>query len=103
MAARLISTCVVVVAVGYLWQLVRTKQMDAGWLVVVAILAGVGVVLAGGYRVMTAGVIGANIGAGLFMLLGLPFCGCLVVVAGIVSFETAKHWTARQPLDASAN
>ena len=58
------------------------------------------VVLAGGYRVMTAGVIGANIGAGLFLLFGLPFCVCLLVLSCIISFKTVRHPSARVQTEA---
>lgn len=47
--------------------------------VVTALLAGV--IVGGGGRIVTAGVIGANIGAGLVLLVGLPVAAVLLVVA----------------------
>jgi hypothetical protein len=41
----------------------------------------VGVILGAGYRVVTAGVIGANIGGGMVIMFGLPVCIALVTVA----------------------
>ena len=38
-----------------------------------------GVIVAFGLRIMTAGVDGANIGGGLFLLVGFPLC-----VAGVL-------------------
>lgn len=57
----------------------------------------VSVVIAFGFRVMTAGVIGANIGAGLFIILGVPLC------VGVVCFAAASYRRAARVEAATAD
>jgi hypothetical protein len=56
-----------------------------GWIRCVLLLTVVGMILGVSYRIVTAGVIGANIGGGAVILIGLPFCAVLVAVAVRVS------------------
>ena len=63
---------------------ITTRNRRAVWSLGVAILTGL--LLAGGYRTVTAGVIGANIGAGIFVLFGLPMCVALVAVSCALAF-----------------
>src|SRR5262245_52600903 len=51
----------VVVGVAVLFRLVRTKQLDRRWLNPIALLATAGALTGFGWRVLTAGVVGANI------------------------------------------
>jgi hypothetical protein len=71
------------------------------WLGVLARLVAAGATIALGYRMVTAGVIGANIGFGIFLMLGIPFCLGLVVWAALI----AHTLTARQvgPADRQAD
>ncbi|WP_226350295.1 hypothetical protein [Pseudonocardia sp. ICBG601] len=57
--------------------------------VVLCVVAGLLVGWAG--RIMTATVIGANIGGGLMMLIGLPLAGILVLVAVVTALVIARR------------
>lgn len=52
---------------------------------VLACLAAAGVLIGGGYRVLTAGVVGANIGAGLVLLFGLPAMLALLLTGAVLA------------------
>jgi len=54
------------------------------WLTVVGMSAASLSILAVGYRIATAAVIGANMGIGFFMMFGLPVCVGLVIWAGTI-------------------
>jgi hypothetical protein len=62
-----------------------SHSFDARWWSVVGPLLLLGILLAMGWRVLTAGVIGANIGAGLFVFFAGPITLALV---GWVIFRT---------------
>ncbi|HXH59378.1 hypothetical protein [Iamia sp.] len=59
-------------------------------LVPVAMAVGAGVIIGGGGRIMTAPVIGANIGAGLVILFGLPAAALLLIAAGVLAARWAN-------------
>ncbi len=59
----------------------RRREIDGRWRGVVTLLVVAGGLLAGIGRVATAGVIGANIGAGLAIFFGVPLCVVLILVA----------------------
>jgi hypothetical protein len=63
-----------------LWFTVR-HLFDARWWSVLVPLMAAGFIAGAGWRVMTAGVIGANIGAGLVVLFGSPLVAALLVWA----------------------
>lgn len=52
---------------------------------VLACLTAAGLLLGAGYRIVTAGVIGANIGAGLTFLLGGPLLLALLLAAAVLA------------------
>jgi hypothetical protein len=62
------------------WFTVR-HLLDARWWTVLVPLMAAGFITGAGWRVMTAGVIDANIGAGLVVLLGSPLVAALLVWA----------------------
>ncbi|MEU1618123.1 hypothetical protein ABZ479_12600 [Streptomyces sp. NPDC005722] len=65
-------------------------RFDGRWWAVIGPLAAAGVLTGAIWRTVTAGVIGANIGAGLAILLGGP------VVAGLVLWSLGRGlWLAR--------
>jgi hypothetical protein len=74
--AIVVSALVVAVSAGG-WTRVRR------WARPVLALAAAGVIVGWGWRVVTAGVIGANIGAGLVVLFGGPVVAVLVVGAAV--------------------
>ncbi|WP_226366653.1 hypothetical protein [Pseudonocardia sp. ICBG162] len=65
------------------------KRWAAASPVVLCVVAGLLVGWAG--RVMTAAVIGANIGGGLMMLVGLPLAGILILVAVVTALVIARR------------
>jgi hypothetical protein len=82
----LVALVAFVVAVGVLVRQHRRSPILRATLIVDALLIVAGVIVAGGYRVATAGVIGANIGAGIVILFGTPFVAGLVNAAGVVAY-----------------
>jgi hypothetical protein len=59
----------------------RKRLVDPRWWSVIAPLLAAGVIAGAGWRVMTAGVIGANFGAGFVILAGGPVAAALLVAA----------------------
>ncbi len=70
-----------------------TARWDPGWRWVVAMVAGAGMIVGYGWRVMTAGVAGANQGAGLVVLLGAPIVTGLLATAAVRSYQLLTHQT----------
>ena len=70
---------------------------DRCWLKCGALLTVVGAILGLGYRVLTEGVVGANIGWGLFELVGVPVCVYLIVVVVRLAPTTPRAQTAAAP------
>ncbi len=64
------------------WAALR-RRLDARWWAVLVPLLAAGFIAGTGWRVMTAGVIGANIGAGLVVLVGGP------IVLGLLTWALA--------------
>lgn len=60
------------------------------WLGVVTQLVVAMATVAVGYRVATAAVIGANIGFGFFLMLGVPICVGLVAWAAVISYRLTR-------------
>jgi hypothetical protein len=89
-ASGLLATVVVVIGAALLGRERFRGRITAGWLATPVLLCTAGALLAFGGRVMTAGGIGANIGAGLFVLFGLP------AVLGLVMAATANAWRERR-------
>jgi hypothetical protein len=83
------SVAILAVALLLIAGLVLRGRATGLWLVAAAISVGLGGALGWAYRIVTAGVIGANLGAGLLLLFGGPFVAvvliaevCVVVLAG---------------------
>lgn len=74
---------VTAVAAALLVRATRRGALDRRWWMVLGPLTTAGLMAGVGWRVLTAGVIGANIGAGLTIMLGGP------VVAGLVLWSLA--------------
>lgn len=72
-------------AVLLAWATAR-RQLAARWWAVLVPLVVVGVLAGAGWRVMTAGVIGVNIGAGFYLLFVVPLMGGLVLWALAASY-----------------
>jgi len=80
-AAGIGSTALVVVALLVLVWATRRHRLDVRWWMVLIPLLAAGLIVGFGWRVMTAGVIGANIGAGFAVLLGGPAVAVLLIWA----------------------
>jgi hypothetical protein len=73
----------VTVLVGLLfaaWMTARHRDQRAWWSVILPVLTA-GYLVGSGWRVVTAGVIGANIGAGMVFMWGGPAVVCLLIWA----------------------
>ncbi|TJZ55712.1 hypothetical protein FCH28_10370 [Streptomyces piniterrae] len=69
----------------------RRGTFDRRWWQVLGPLLVAGLVIGSGWRVLTAGVVGANIGAGLVIMIGGP------VVAGLLLWAAGRGlWLARR-------
>jgi hypothetical protein len=84
------SIAVLVVALGLLAS-ARWRGFLARWWSVLVPLVLVGVIVGAGLRVMTAGVIGANIGAGLVALFGGPVVVALLLWVVFRSLRLARR------------
>ena len=87
----LTALLVVVGAVVVLVVTSRSRPLDRGWWLVLMALCSAGAITAAGGRVMTAGVIGANIGGGMFILFGVPVVLALLAVAAVKSWWMLRH------------
>jgi hypothetical protein len=68
----------------------RSHHLDSRWWKVFLALLAAGIIAGFGWRVMTAGVIGANIGAGLVVFFGGPVVAALLVWAVAYSIYLAR-------------
>ncbi len=87
----LVATAAVVVALAVLGRAFYRLRVDRAWLATPVLLAAAGALVAFGGRILTAGVIGANIGGGLFVLFGLPIAGAWVVAAGANAWSVCRR------------
>jgi hypothetical protein len=76
------------------WATLR-RLLDIRWWAVLGPLLAAGFIAGAGWRVMTAGVIGANIGAGLVILVGGPMILGLLVWALVFSVHVSRTGGAR--------
>jgi hypothetical protein len=94
-AGSLVVGAVAVVVLG--WAAVR-RVVDIRWWAVLVPLAVAGFIAGAGWRVMTAGVIGANIGAAFVVLLEGPLVLVLVVWAlAFAAYLLSRTGHARTP------
>jgi hypothetical protein len=94
-AGSLVVGAVAVVVLG--WAAVR-RVVDIRWWAVLIPLAVAGFIAGAGWRVMTAGVIGANIGAAFVVLLEGPLVLVLVVWAlAFAAYLLSRTGHARTP------
>lgn len=101
-AAGLASALLAAVALLILvWFTVR-HLFDVRWWTVLGPLMAAGFITGAGWRVMTAGVIGANIGAGFVVLAGTPLIAALLVWAVARSIYLVLH-RPRHPGRGSSN
>lgn len=78
-----LSLALVISSSVVLWHAIRYGQVDRRWRQVLLLVMAVGVLVSAGFRVLTAGVGGANIGGGLVVLFGSPIAIVLLVVAWV--------------------
>jgi hypothetical protein len=78
-------------SVRALAQATRTGDMDQRWWTVLLLLSIAGAGLGAAWRVLTAGGIGANIGAGIIIMIGPPMFIILVVCAALLGWRIFRH------------
>jgi hypothetical protein len=97
-AARAAGIAAVVLAVMSLailiWATVR-HRLDARWWGVLTPLLAAGFIAGAGWRVMTAGVLGTNIGAGFVVMLGGPVV--LLLLAWALGYSLYLAWGRHRP------
>ena len=87
-----VLACVTVVAtLAVLIHDTVARSLRPGWWVVLVPLVLAGVLVGFGWRVLTAGGIGANIGAGLMILGGGPVLAVLLLVAAVAAWRLRRH------------
>ena len=101
-AVGVAALVVVVASVVLLIVHARRGEWDHRWVRPLGAAAAAGVIVGCGWRVMTAGVIGANIGAGLAVLLGGPLVVALLVVAVAISTRVPSGGFARRIVNGAA-
>ncbi|MGC4789523.1 hypothetical protein ACLQ22_17020 [Micromonospora sp. DT178] len=86
-----VLACVgVVVALAWLLRATARRRLDPRWWWVLVPLVGAGVLVGLGWRVLTAGGIGANIGAGLMVIAGGPALAVLLIVAAVAAVRMRR-------------
>ncbi|MDQ3570584.1 MAG: hypothetical protein M3396_08185 [Actinomycetota bacterium] len=83
-AFSLVAVVASTAALVWAW---RREPPRPGWLSVLVPLVVAGAIAGLGWRVMTAGVIGANIGAGLTVLFGTPVVIALIILACVSAWR----------------
>jgi hypothetical protein len=92
-AAGVVSTSVLLIGIALVIVAILARKLRPQWLLVLLPLIGVGTMIGLGWRVMTAGVIGANIGAGLLILFGTPVA--ILLIAWSIGWS--NHLVRRRP------
>jgi len=75
----------------------RNRRFDTQWWLVVLLLVGAGWIVGSSVRVLTAGVIGANIGGGFVAFFGGPLVFALIVWAGVRAVSLMRR-TRPEPI-----
>jgi hypothetical protein len=85
----------VAAGVGATVLVLARPTLDRAWWAVIAMVGAVGVGIAFTHRLLTAGVDGANIGAGLVIIFGGPVAVVLLVLAVVVARSTSRAGRVR--------
>ena len=86
LAAGIGSVVLGLASIAVLARLFQTRSLDRKWLPPIVFLVVAGAIVGWGWRVLTAGVGGANIGGGMVMLFGGPLVVVLIVAAVVTAF-----------------
>jgi hypothetical protein len=94
------GTAAVVAAAALVALVIRTRTGAVNWRswAAVASLAAAGAVGAGGWRIVTSGGVGANIGGGLVLLFGPAMIALLLMVTALLSGDGAPQTKRRTRL-----
>ncbi len=90
-AAGFTAAVLAVVSLTVLISAITRRLLDMRWWAVLLPLLAAGFIAGAGWRVMTAGVLGSNIGAGFVALFGGPLAAMLVAWALGYSFHLARQ------------
>ncbi len=91
--AGVASVLVVVASVIVLVRAARADRLDRLWWSLVVVLALSGAVVGAAGRVLTAAVVGANIGGGFIILFGFPMLLVLVIGVSVRTFQVVRTTT----------
>lgn len=81
--AGVLAVLVVIAAVIVLGLAWYRWRLPAGWARRLGMLCTAGAIVGGGWRVLTASAVGANIGGGAVLVFGFPLAALLVVAAAM--------------------
>ncbi|MEU6076320.1 hypothetical protein [Micromonospora sp. NPDC047074] len=86
-----------VAAFAVLLRAMARRRLDRRWWRVLLPLVAAGVLVGFAWRVLTAGGIGANIGAGLMLMAGGPALAILLTVAAVAALRLRGNRAPRRP------
>jgi len=81
----------VIVAFSWLVRATSSHHLNSRWWRVLVPLVGAGVLVGFAWRVLTAGGIGANIGAGLTVIFGSPLLAILLAAAAVAALRLRRR------------
>jgi hypothetical protein len=82
------ASVVLMASASILLKALRGRVLAGAWLPFLVFLAGASVMIGFAFRVFTAGVIGADIGAGLLMIFGGPLFCIYLLIAAVIGVRT---------------
>jgi hypothetical protein len=88
----IVAGLVLIAAAVVLIRATMARQIDPRWWIVLGPLCAAGAVVGFGWRMITAGGIGANVGGGLTLLFGLPIVAVLLIVAGVNALALRRRF-----------
>ncbi|MBX7264763.1 hypothetical protein KIF24_00970 [Micromonospora sp. Llam7] len=86
-----VAGALMVMSLGLLIRATATRRLDPRWWFVLVPLVLAGALIGLAWRIATAGAIGANIGAGLVVLVGGPVLLVLLGVAAVQAFRLRRR------------
>lgn len=98
-AAGIGSVVLAVGCAGVVAWCTAVRMLDPRWWSVLVPLLAAGSIAGSGWRVLTAGVIGTNFGAGIVIVLGAPVVAMLLAWALFRSLYLAEHRATRRRAD----
>ncbi|MEU4564463.1 hypothetical protein AB0F72_39295 [Actinoplanes sp. NPDC023936] len=90
-AIGVVAALLAAAALAVVIRAIVRRQVDVLWWMVLLPLTCAGVILGLTWSTLTAGTIGANIGAGLATIFFLPFAACMLILAALAGVAIRKR------------